>query len=55
MDVLSHVDRLRVSLPEVAASRSFCSPHLVLPVNAAFYSLDDNHGGTSPYLVRNVS
>ena len=40
---------------EVAASGSFCPPHLVLPVNAAFYSLDDNHGGTSPYLVRNTS
>ena len=40
---------------EVVASRSFCFPRLVLPVNAAFYSLDDNHGGTSPYLVRNTS
>ena len=40
---------------EVAASRSFCHPRLVLPVNAAFYSLDDHHGGTSPYLVRNTS
>ena len=39
---------------EVAASGFFFPLHLVLPVNAAFYSLDDNHGGTSPYLVRNA-
>ena len=36
---------------EVGASGSFCPPHLLLPVTAAFYDLHDNHGGTSPYLV----
>lgn len=40
---------------EVGASGAFCPPHIILPVNAAFYSLHDNHGGTSPYLVRNFS
>lgn len=36
---------------EVGASGTFCPPHIVLPVSAAFYNLHDNHGGTSPYLV----
>jgi hypothetical protein len=39
---------------EVGASGTFCPPHIVLPVSAAFYSLHDNHGGTSPYLVCSV-
>lgn len=39
---------------ELAASGSFCPPHITLPVVAAFYSLHDNHGGTSPYLVSDV-
>lgn len=39
---------------ELAASGSFCPPHITLPVVAAFYSLHENHGGTSPYLVSDV-
>ena len=38
---------------ELAASGSFCPPHTILPVTSSFYSLHDNYGGTSPYLVNN--
>ena len=48
LEPVGHVEGFTV---EVGASGTFCPPHIVLPVNAAFYSLQDNHGGTSPYLV----
>ena len=48
LEACGHVDGF---VAELAASGSFCPPHLTLPVTAAFYSLHDNYGGTSPYLV----
>ncbi len=48
LEACGHVDGF---VAELAASGSFCPPHLTLPVTAAFYSLHDNYRGTSPYLV----